>query len=59
MNGKHARNVASLKNVIAEGSRKAAAVAARADRETRTPVRLSLTPEAERALSAAPSRRAS
>ena len=50
MSSKHARNVAALKNVVADGSRKAAAVAAQAERESRRPVPLSLTPEAERAL---------
>lgn len=55
MTSKHARAVASLKNVIADGNRQAAAVAAQAERESRRPVRLSLTPEAERALGTNPS----
>lgn len=54
MSSKHSRNVASLKDVVADGARMAAAAAAQAERESLVPVPFSLTREAERVLDASP-----
>lgn len=52
MSSKHSRNVASFKDVVADGTRQAAVVARRAELESHTPVGYWLTPAADAALTA-------
>lgn len=47
---KHSHAVASLRRVVADGTQLASTVAHRAELESRTPVRYSLTPPAEATL---------
>ena len=49
---KNSHAVAALRGVVADGTRQAAALARRAELESRTPVRYSLTAAAEAALAA-------